>query len=373
MAGDNAAAWTAAASAPPGADTLQLLAHADPLGLPPSALVDLIVTAGRLISHVQAMQIAAVAEFARPGRCGDLEKLLAGLTERVGLAHRADGSVDPEKMAVLAEEQARRVATAEIAAALRQSHGGVARRVNEALELVDELPDTLAAVRDGRIDLARAGAIAARTRNLPAPDRQKVEAQVIKLAETRCPGKLNPLIDRRVLKIDADAVNKRCRAARRDRFVDHTAGVDGMGDIRAHLPAEGALTVWDLLDRIARATAGQDERPLGVRRADALTDICTQLLTTGRCDLGADSAPNSETSDEASSTASADTDTGTDTGTDTDADADTEVMVDVPAPFRRERVAGKRLSEGCQVPRPRCAFCAVHDGRCVPGSVRRPG
>ena len=277
--------------------TLGWSESADPTTLTPSELVDLIVTTGRLIAHVQALQIGAIAEFARPGRCGDLQQLLAGLTEKVGLAHRADGTIDPERLAILAEEQAQRVATAEIAAALRQSHVGVARRVNEALELVDELPNTLAAVRDGRIDLARAAVIAGRTRNLQPSQRSTVEAQVIGLAQTRNPGQLTRMVDRRVLAIDPDAVNKRCRAARRERFVDHTPAPDGMGDIRAHLPAEDAVTVWDLLDRMARATAGQDERPLGVRRADALTDICTQLLTTGVCDLGGHADPENAPQD----------------------------------------------------------------------------
>ena len=255
----------------PGPGSLAVVDAADPAGLSPAELVDLVVTSSRLIAHVQAVHVAAVAEFARPGLCGDLERLVDGLTDNAGLlAHNADGSVDEARLAVLLEEQARRVATAEIAAALHQSPVGVARRVNEAIEFVDELPATWAALRAGLIDLPRASTIAARTRNLEGEDRRVVEAQAIRLAATRCPGQLMRLIDRRVMKIDADAVNKRCRAARRDRFVDHTPSVDGMGDIRAHLPAEGAVTVWDLLDRVARATAGQDGRPLGMIRSSII-------------------------------------------------------------------------------------------------------
>jgi len=43
--------------------------------LPSAALVDYVVAAEKLLSHVLALQVAAVAEFARPGRAGDVGDL----------------------------------------------------------------------------------------------------------------------------------------------------------------------------------------------------------------------------------------------------------------------------------------------------------
>jgi hypothetical protein len=114
-----------------------------------------------------------------------------------------------------------------------------------------------------------------------------VEADILPLAQARTPGQLNPMIDRRVIAIDPAAAHKRTIAARRERSLDHRPAPDGMGDIHAHLPAEAAMDVYDLLDQLALATAGQDNRTATARRADALTDLCTTLLTDGQVDLTA--------------------------------------------------------------------------------------
>ncbi len=230
--------------------------------------------------------MSAVAEFARPGRAGSIDRLVEALTDKAGFAMNPDGTLDAERLACLVEEQARVMAGAQIAAALHQSPVGASRRVDAALEIVDELPETLSALRDGLIDVPRARVIAERTQNLSPEARRAVQCAVLPLAQSRTPGQLIPMIDRRVIAKDPAAAWKRCERARRDRFVEHTPGVDGMGTIRAHLPAEGAVSVFDLLDAMARATAGMDGRPIGARRADALVDMCVELLTTGRLDLG---------------------------------------------------------------------------------------
>ena len=112
-----------------------------------------------------------------------------------------------------------------------------------------------------------------------------MEAAAIELAATRTPGQCKPMIDRRVIAADPDAARKRTEAARAERCVVREAGEDGMGMIKAILPAEGAVSVYELLDSIARATAGQDDRPMGARRADALIDICVSLLTDGHVEV----------------------------------------------------------------------------------------
>ncbi len=278
--------WSAVAGAVPGAASFGAVSAACPAGLSPAQLPDLIVATDRLISHLQAVQVAAVAEFSLPGRSGSMQKLIDALEDKTGLTTRADGSTDDFAVQCLIVERARSMAAAEVGAALHQSPMGAARRVADAVELAQELPATLASLRTGRIDLPRARTIAARTADLTPDLRARVEAAVLPLAQSRTPGQLVPMIDRRVIAADPSASRKRAIAARRDRFVDHCPSVDGMGMIRAHLPAEGAVSVYDLLDRIARATAGTDDRPIAARRADALVDVCTQLLTDGYVHVG---------------------------------------------------------------------------------------
>ena len=155
--------WAELAAGLPCAASFEAVVAGRPARLAPSQLVELIVAAEKLISHVQALQLTAVAEFAQPGRCGDLSDLIEMLTEKGGQAKLPDGTIDVDALDVLIREQAQRMASAEIAAALCQSPRGASRRVSDALEMVDHLPATLSALRDGRIDRARAAVIADRT------------------------------------------------------------------------------------------------------------------------------------------------------------------------------------------------------------------
>ena len=236
----------------------------------------MIVAAERLIGHLQAAQLRAIADFTRPGRAAPVDSMLAMLHDKLGPSETRDPAVVTAHL----EDLGRGLAASEIAAALYQSHVGASARVALAVELVQELPATLAAVSDGHIDIARARTIADRTRLLPSADRRRVEAAVLPLAVTRTPGQLNPMIDRRVIAADPAAAHKRTIAARRERLLDHRPAADGMGDIHAHLPAEAALDVYHLLDQLAGAT-GLDHRPATARRADALSDLCSALLTDG--------------------------------------------------------------------------------------------
>ncbi|SDP16781.1 protein of unknown function [Nakamurella panacisegetis] len=285
MTSDTLSGWARAATADPSPSTFGAVSDADAAALSPADLLDLIVVTDRLQSRLAALQMTAMAEFARPGRAGRIERLLDAMAGKAGWAKLADGTADPDALKAVVEEHAAGLAATEIAAALRQSHRTAARRVNAAVEMLDELPDTLDALRAGLIDRRRAEMIAQRTRNLDPENRRKVEALILPLASTRTAQQLRPMIDRRVLRADRDAAVKRARQARKARYVHHSPGLDGMAGIRANFKAEDALTVYDLLDRMARAVAGQDDRPLSVLRADAWTDLCTRLTVDGYVDL----------------------------------------------------------------------------------------
>lgn len=54
-----------------------------------------------------------------------------------------------------------------------------------------------------------------------------------------------------------------------------------MAEVTAVLPAEDAMTVFTALDAIAQSADPADPRPVDARRADALTDLCRNLLAVG--------------------------------------------------------------------------------------------
>src|ERR1700710_2291000 len=90
------------------AGSLEDLVAARPALLAPAELVALIVAAEKLVSQVQAIQMTATAEFARPGRAGDLSDLIEMLTEKGGQAKLPDGTINLDALEVLVNEEARR-------------------------------------------------------------------------------------------------------------------------------------------------------------------------------------------------------------------------------------------------------------------------
>ena len=227
-----------------------------------------------------------LAEFARPGRAGDVSALVSGYTEGFDpLTRRPDGEIDTDVLQFVIDEQSHKLAAAEVAAALHVSPITARRRVTAAVELTAELPGTHAALAAGRIDRARAWVIADRTAVLDRETRGLVEDRILPIAADRTPGRLRELVDRAVIAVDPEAAANRGRKARADRRVEHQPLPDGMGRLQAFLPADGAVSVFTLVDLLAGATAGLDERGVDARRADALTDIADALLTDGYCDL----------------------------------------------------------------------------------------
>jgi hypothetical protein len=83
-----------------------------------------------------------------------------------------------------------------------------------------------------------------------------------------------------------DAADRHRRAAAR-REVRVTPGGDAMATLKAFLPADGAVKLFQVSDLLATGTAGVpgDDRGIGARRADALVDLADRLLSDGHIDL----------------------------------------------------------------------------------------
>lgn len=325
----------AAASAPVGRGTLALLSLLDPVRLAMTArrtgvgrhgidgdsagtldegeqpaadveaqaaagmLLDGVVVAQRLINHVHAIQQRLIAAFCRPG----VAFPLTGLVDLAGPAGPATAATDPDnpgqdgqdgtadlavaQAGVLAQE-AVKVAAAEIGCALRLVPVTARMRCENALDLVDHYPTTVAEQQAGDIDPYRARLIAESLAVLPRQLRPAVERRVLPVAATATTARLRRLIDREVIAAHPAAAEARVERAMSDRTVYSRRGENNSGILTAIVSAADAelasATLDALADDLARGNPGE-KRTHAQLRADAFTDLFRSLATTGHADI----------------------------------------------------------------------------------------
>ena len=108
--------------------------------LSPSALVDAVRASEQVISYAAAAQSRLLAEFAMPGRYGEIGSLVGDVAD---MYTRTDGTVDVRAMDVAVGHETERMATAEVAAALRISPGAARYLMDTARTLAERLPGVL--------------------------------------------------------------------------------------------------------------------------------------------------------------------------------------------------------------------------------------
>jgi hypothetical protein len=192
----------------------------------------------------------------------------------------------------------------EIAFALRTSEAAAGSAISTARAFSTRLPGTLGALHAGLIDVDHAIAVARATGTTTAEVAAQVENDV--LPEVTNPGssttpeQLRRRAARRVIARDPDGAADRHAAAAQDRLMTRWGEDDGMAGLRVIAPAQQIAAIWEASTAMAdaRKTAG-DHRPLGARRVDALTDVCTHILngTIGiiPTDKPTDAAPSTTT------------------------------------------------------------------------------
>ena len=170
---------------------------------------------------------------------------------------------------------------------------GIAKPAAERLEelatrLVRVLPDTLAAVEAGRIDLPRGQVLAEETTHLDDASARQVEVLVLQQVADRdrpweglSPRKWRAQVQRAVVQVDADAARRRREQVIRLRAVRAWAPGDGIGVLQitgqdADIAfADGVLT--DLAH--AGRAAGPDGEALSMdqRRVDAFIEVFRRI------------------------------------------------------------------------------------------------
>ncbi|PTT22965.1 hypothetical protein DBR36_01055, partial [Microbacterium sp. HMWF026] len=203
----------------------------------------------------------------------------------------------------------------ELAAAQRLSNRTVQAHIGRAMQIVDDLPVTLAAWGSGALTRAHVRAIADVVSTLPEERSAEFDAIAASLGPQLSPGRLRARLAAVAEKLQPTTLSERHRRGRETRCVRIVTGVDGMSDLIATLPTVLAVGIYDRLtqqsrslidareqgagavlcgsgggsgggvgavgadgaDSTAEGIPGDDERTTDQIRADILTDL---LLTT---------------------------------------------------------------------------------------------
>jgi hypothetical protein len=164
-------------------------------------------------------------------------------------------------------------AAAEIGCALHWSAGAASRRVDLAATICTDLPELLTALRDGRLDLAKAEEITRGTSELELSDRTTLAESAIEYAGSHTRAQLRAWLARQVAAIDPEAVRRRRKKALRARRVWIQPEPDGMATIGAYLSAEEAQACWNALT----AGASNIDGAVDPARADVFVALLTGL------------------------------------------------------------------------------------------------
>ena len=277
-------AWAALAAAPATPTSMTALAAVDATTLTGAQLVDATICAEKTISLLTGVQARLLAALAVPFVAGDPMRLAAALARRSRLA---GGSDNDDNVHLMVPEAAQSLAAADIAAALRIAPVTAGIRVREAVHLTEEFTPARQALEHGTLDRGKLRAIIEQVQVLPADHLGPVLHQVLSATTDRCTSEIREIAAQAVITADPDGAADRHQQAAARRDLTITPTVDAMATLKAFLPADGAVKIFQVSDLLATSTGGlpQDHRGIGARRADALIDLADRLLTDGHIDL----------------------------------------------------------------------------------------
>jgi hypothetical protein len=277
------ARWSSLAASAATAESVAALLSTDPNGLSGPALVDAIVAAEKALSLLIGVQMRLQAALAVPFKAGDPMRLAARLARK----SCATGDDNPAQVQLFVPEAATSLAAAEIAAALRISPVTAGIKVRGAEAMTTVLAPTLSALEAGSLDRGKAMIIAEHCAPLDHEHTAAAQRLVLDRASDLSNGELRDVTGRAVITVDPDGAKDRHEQAAARRALVLDALPDAMASLRATLPADGAVKIFQLGDLLATGTAGApgDPRGIGARRVDAWVDIAEQLLTHGHLDL----------------------------------------------------------------------------------------
>jgi hypothetical protein len=172
---------------------------------------------------------------------------------------------------------------AELAVVLNCGRGTASHLAHRAWVLREHLPATRAAMADGVLDEPRAKVLADVLAHTSPEIARRIEARLLPEAAQLSTGRLRRRALALLLELDADAVDARREAARRQADVRaFPSPLEGMGTLAADLPADEVAEAYHLINRLAEmARADGDPRPIGQLRAEIFSLLLRRPADSG--------------------------------------------------------------------------------------------
>ncbi|RSN35328.1 HNH endonuclease [Amycolatopsis sp. WAC 04169] len=167
----------------------------------------------------------------------------------------------------------RRSVTEEVALAFSVSRNQAYLLVETSCALVRRLPNTLAALEKGDIDLYKASKVSQLTREVSDEVAARVDAWMAGRLAGRDPTAIRKSVDHAVQKFDPDGYRDRAEQKRVLRHVSLDHEDETMSKLTGYLPAEVASSVYASLSRAAKARRASDKsRTLDQHRVDIFAE-----------------------------------------------------------------------------------------------------
>jgi hypothetical protein len=166
----------------------------------------------------------------------------------------------------------------DVACALRVSGMTAARRLAVAQTLTERLPAMVRLLDRGRVGYLHAAFLADAVWPLNEKQARAVEERVLARAVEQTLQEFQRSVRRAVARVAAATVEEQRVEAMTQRRVCVTPRDDGMTELWALLPAEGAAAVVTAVDALASVTSADDPWTADQRRADALVDLGVEAL-----------------------------------------------------------------------------------------------
>ncbi len=167
----------------------------------------------------------------------------------------------------------RRSVTEEVALRFSVTRNHATLLVETSRALVARLPNTLAALDRGDIDLYKASKVMQLTREVSDEVAAQVDAWLAKRLADRDPGAIRSSVNYAVQKFDYDGYHERAAKKRALRHISLEHNDETMSTLSGHLPVELASSIYASMSRAARARRNKDKsRTLDQHRADIFAE-----------------------------------------------------------------------------------------------------
>ncbi|MFC3450844.1 HNH endonuclease [Amycolatopsis speibonae] len=163
--------------------------------------------------------------------------------------------------------------TEEVALRFSVTRNHASLLVETSCALVARLPNTLAALDRGDIDLYKASKVMQLTRDVPDGVAAQVDAWLAGRLADRDPGAIRGSVSYAVQKFDPDGYRERAAKKRALRHISLEHKDETMSTLSGHLPTEIAGSIYASMSRAARTRRNKDKyRTLDQHRADIFAE-----------------------------------------------------------------------------------------------------